>query len=320
MTIVRLPEQVEGKDLLRLIRNLGAAGNGSGGILVDFERVRWIVPAGMVALATAMRGWHDAGRSVTLRNLDECPVRQYLQRLDFFAACGITADEPFRRHDPGNRFVTLQEVSNKARTNVERVSYDVAHCVAGEEEDDVDWESGEPGAYGFVEFAVSELARNVLQHSRGIGFVAAQHYPTTDLVHFAIADNGIGIRESFRGSTHAARITSDLDAVLKALEPFVSSKTENLPAWGERVNEGVGLPMLKELCASAGGKLLVISGRGVYTLTGTQTLPEHTGFQGTLCALSVRRADAARYTEHLAEARKRLGLSTPPDTFSGVFQ
>lgn len=78
--------------------------------------------------------------------------------------------------------------------------------------------------------------------------------------------------------------------------------------------------MLRELTAGTGGIFLVVSGRGVYTLEGSYSLPEGAGFQGTLCALSVRRADTSTYTRQLREANRKIGLSSDPNTFDGVFR
>jgi hypothetical protein len=280
--------------------------------------VRFLIPGATVALITKVRQWKAAGKRVVFRNHQSCPARGYLQRMDFFDQCGIRIEEDFRRHAPRKRFVEVKQIAHGAKRSVTDLSADIADCFFPDEDPEC-WETGETGAYGYVEFAVSELANNVLQHSRSTGYLAAQYYPSSDLVRIGIADYGIGIRESLRGSPFEAQAASDVDAVRLALEPRVSGKEHLELIPGTSVNRGMGLTYLRELSEKADGEFLVLSDSGYYSFSEVGSIAREYRFQGTFCALSVTRVNAGRYRRLLQEAKRRFGLTSEPATYSGLF-
>jgi hypothetical protein len=316
--VVAIPQAVSESNLVRFVEQLGIA-NGESDVVLDFQNVRFLIPGAIVALITKVRHWTGTGVRVRMRNHLTCPGTRYLQRMDFFNQCGIGIDEGFRRHAPGNRFVEVKQIAHGADRNVTDLSADIAGCFFPEEDDDEAWERGEAGACGYVEFAISELGNNLLQHSKAVGYLSAQYYPTADLVRIAIADCGIGIRKSFANSPFASEAGSDREAVLLALKPRVSSKEHLEVIKGTAVNRGVGLTFLRELAASAKGSFLVLSGNGYYSSGKQGTIAERCGFQGTFCALSVKRSEADRYSRLLNDAKRQLGLTSEPATYSGLF-
>jgi len=201
----------------------------------------------------------------------------------------------------------------------------VAGVLAPDEPADEDWESGEAGAYGFFEHAVSELGNNVIQHSHSAGYVCAQHYPSNDMVRLAIADCGIGIRRSFEvsQSPHWREGMTDREALEIALQPHMSSKLHIRSGWGgEPVNAGVGLSVLNGLAQETRGKLLVISGGAFYTSwEGFGNFSGNLVYNGTLCAFAVLRSEAMHFTKHLRAVNARIRpLLDGPNTFDGVFR
>jgi hypothetical protein len=140
-------------------------------------------------------------------------------------------------------------------------------------------------------------------------------------VRIAIGDCGIGIAESFRisDSPHWTEGMTAQGAIELALQPRVSSKTHLQGVYGQ-INAGVGLSIVKELTTLAEGNLLVLSGEGYYSSETFASLPARRGLQGTLCAFSVRREDAGRFSQHLRAAKTELGLLSEPNTFAGVFR
>lgn len=315
---ISIPQAVDERNLVRFIEQLGLA-NGETDIVLDFQSVRLLIPGAIVALITKVRHWHSAGVRVRMRNQLTCPIRRYLQRMDFFKQCGVRIPEDFHRREPANRFVEVKKIAYDAVRSVTELSAEIAGVFFPEEDDDDAWERGEAGAYGYVEFAISELGNNVLQHSRAVGYLAAQYFPSDDLVRIGIADCGIGIRKSFEGSPFAVKAGSDTAAVLLALEPRVSSKEHLEVVRGTAVNRGVGLTFLRRLTASAGGSFLVLSGSGYYSSDAPGTIAPSCAFQGTFCALTVKRSEAERYGRLLSDAKQELGLTSEPATYSGLF-
>lgn len=100
--------------------------------------------------------------------------------------------------------------------------------------------------------AVWELADNCLAHSRsGFGFLAAQVLTRPRrALHFAVADDGIGIRASLVGTEHEHAV--DEMAILAAAQRRVTSVPGK--------ERGVGLPNLLSLATSVGGEVTIRSG------------------------------------------------------------
>lgn len=111
-------------------------------------------------------------------------------------------------------------------------------------------------------YSIREVMRNVYEHSgsKSIEY-CAQYWPYYSKVEIAIADHGIGLRESLHGNPHVG-IDSDSDAIQQALMPAISSKNyegaivdTNNP-WH---NSGFGLYMISRICR-LGGSFLICSG------------------------------------------------------------
>lgn len=192
-------------------------------IVFDWARVEFLTPSATVALAAGIRRWKLSGRIVEFRNAETSSAYTYLQRVDFFNCCGIESPESFQRHPLRDRFFPVTPISNMS--DVQSVSTQIARCISPETADSSD--PDETGLFDLIEYSIAELTTNVVQHSRSSGFVSAQYYENTDRVVVAIADSGIGIRESFRvhGSPHWSESMTDLEAIEKALEYTVSSRT-----------------------------------------------------------------------------------------------
>lgn len=321
MTVtIDLPSKVFDDGLVNFVELLGQ-GNEADSVILDFSGVEFWIPGAVVGLITKARAWRDAGKEVHARNFgpSRCPASKYLQRMDFFRHCGIHIKEDFNRHGARNRFVALTPIAYGASRSVTQLANDIAGVFFPDEDTEEAWESGEVGAYGYVEFAISELGNNVLQHSKASGYLMAQYYPNGDTVRIGIADFGIGIRRSFQENSAPFAAADDIQAVQLALQPRVSSKEHLELRPGTAVNRGMGLTFLRELSLAAKGNFLVLSGNGYYSLTKEGTLAARAGFQGTFCALSVRRAEAESYSRLLMEAKQRFGLLSEPATYPGLF-
>ena len=302
---LHLPEIIRGTSLFPFIALLDECGHAES-IVLNFAALRRITPAGLVVLTARVNRWHSEGRKVIAEGLRDCAILGYLQRMDLLKACGIEMLEPFTRHDGKGRFVPIRLIDH----HVDDMGSEMALCVAPG--GDV-WGHPLAGPYDFVWYVLTEMANNVRQHSDGRGFASAQVGRGDGLVRLAIADNGRGIRESFRaaGLPWSGSI-DELGAIHKALAPRVSSK-------GSPNNEGVGMTLTRQLAELAEGWLLIVSGSGVVQVNPSKekrfydgVLPKGTRYPGTLVALTFRQDRVSDFANLLDQAKRRSGLLHKP--------
>ena len=323
MTTISLPAHAYEPDLPGLLDQLGAADSAEE-IALDFLAVSFWSPGALVLLLAKIPFWHSQGKRVVFQNCKNCPAFRYLQRINFFAVCGLQMPEDFRRHDAGSRFVELRRIGGAGAAGVAELSTDIAFCISPDAAEVDDPEHS--GLFDVIEYSVSELALNVNQHSRATGFEMAQYTPRTDLVRVAIADHGIGILRSFAENNSPVWKPewTDADAIITALKPKVSSKLHLRSPWGEPVNAGVGLTLLRELCVQTGGQFFLASGRGAFLQSagGGQSQPKmlQNPFQGTVCVLAFVRAKVSNYPDLMQQAKQSLGLLQNNETFGKLFE
>ena len=210
------------------------------------------------------------------------------------------------RHDEARRFVSIEKVPS-ADQDVSPLAARIAGCIVTDSEE----------ATRLLEFANGEAMLNARQHSGGEGFVAAQFTPSNETARIGVSDCGIGIRESFRRneSPHFRAEMSDLDILLKALEPEISSTTHKRTLYGRSPNRGVGLSMMRNLMSQTLGGMALISGSAWWNQTASNPptfgeFPDGVYFNGTICALAFRRDQITSHFKMLEQARIKLGLQT----------
>jgi anti-sigma regulatory factor (Ser/Thr protein kinase) len=133
-----------------------------------------------------------------------------------------------------------------------------------------------------VKQLVWDLAQNVLRHADiGRGVAAARANAQDGTLELAIADRGIGIRESFVRTEAFDEIGDDVSAVLEAMRPGVTSE----PGSGR----GMGLFFTRLMLADNGGTLMVRSGHArVQEPDHTATEAPLPWFRGTLVTALAR--------------------------------
>jgi anti-sigma regulatory factor (Ser/Thr protein kinase) len=304
------PAQINGKAVLQFIGDLAAAERSTTPVSIDFSHLRRITPLGLVVLTACIMRWHREHREVRLEDLSDCPILKYLQRMDFLKAVGVAIPEKFRRHGSRGRFVPISIIDHK----VDEMGANISACLAPGGD-----EFGHPmcDLYDIAWYVFTETANNVRQHSCGTGYVAAQLTHADGLARIAIADNGKGIRQSFidSGLDWATGMT-DEEAIMKALEPHVSSK-------GNPTNEGVGLTLVSQLIELMGAWLVVASGTGAVTIMAggepcVVPVPDGFSYQGTLIGMAFAQNRAKDYADLLQSAKVNSGLLQKSDR-SGNF-
>ncbi|MFD2159852.1 ATP-binding protein [Rubritalea tangerina] len=258
MHTITLPATATERALPQLLPLLNAAEEACE-ITLDFKNVRFYYPHAIVILLARCRYWINHGKRVNLSNYTECPASTYLRRIDFFSMLGIPVEDGFHRHDANGRFVCLKHIQLRDN-NVDSIAREVAECLASE-----NWELQE-----CLKYAIGEIITNVAQHSCGEGYLYAQRYQESSMVHFAVADTGIGLKASFEGTELEASLDTDLKALEKALEPEVSSALLRPPTgpYGQYVNRGIGLSMVNEIGRQTYGRMYVSTGNAYFLRIG----------------------------------------------------
>lgn len=321
MTTIPLLAYAYEEHLSDLLEALGA-GDGGDEIALDFEPVSFWTPGALVLLLAKTHHWLSRGKKVVFHNCKTCPAFRYLQRINFFSQCGIRLPEDFRRRDAGSRFVELRRIGGEGSSNVAELSTDIAYCLFPDA--DVD-DPEQSGLFDLLQYSVSELANNTIQHAKASGFATAQYTARTDLIGVAIADSGIGVLQSFAdmGSPHWKPELTDAEAIALALQPRISSKSHLTSAWGESINAGVGLTLLKEFCTLTGGHFFMASGTGTcFQRAGHNSLRQSTlqsNYRGTVCTLSFTREKIRNFAELLNKAKQEVGLLPRDKDFGKYF-
>ena len=294
--MLSLPKHIHADGLVPFLEQL-ASHVDTPDLLVDFSMLQRVSPAGLAAL-TAFMARRVRNRMTThVTGIEICGIRDYLRRMNLLKLCGWEhAEESFERRDPSGRFVPLEEIPHQ----VDDLGARIAACIAPGGED---FEDPNAGLYDAAFYLITEMANNVRQHSRAMGFVAAQTTIRDGFVKIAIADCGCGIPASLKGAGFPwAQDLPDEDITEQAMAARVSSK-------GQPTNEGVGLTLSSRIVDLMGGHMFIASGAGTvirsnHGIVKKGRLPGGIGFPGTLVAMTFLRSQAADFESKLHQAKE----------------
>ena len=215
---------------------------------------------------------------------------------------------------PGDRFYEVQDLIER---HAERIAVVMARDVEAHR-----------NLGNALAFSVREVMRNVFEHSKCDHlYYAAQHWPKSNKVEFAIIDYGIGVRRGLYQNPNF-RTQSNKEAIEWSLLPSVSGTTHINDRTGRWSNSGYGLYMTSRL-ARNGGNFVLVSGDQAVHLGPTSKSNYTTSFPGTALRfnLSVERIgdvearlrefreDGARIAKHVNGSGNR-----PPSAMSTILR
>lgn len=164
-----------------------------------------------------------------------------------------------------------------------------------------------------VQYSVSEMVRNVLEHAASPdgGVAAAELYPASGerqaRVSIGIADCGAGIRRSL--SRNFPKIASDREAVLTAVKPGTTGAVRSY--YGTTDNAGAGLFFTRRLATTADGQFGLLSGdvflrstRADGDVPDDELAQEIPRFPGTVVAVEIGVDEPFEWAEFLAATRE----------------
>ena len=300
MKTIVLANRVDGNGLTVLLNQL-ANFRDEQEVCLDFHKLCRVTPAGLVTMTAWVSDRNLRGLHTSLIRIQDCPIKEYLQRMNFATLCGINdMEERFQRHDSRKRFVPMIEIPR----NTDELAIELADLIAPGGDD---FDNPNMGLWDAAQYVATELTNNVRQHGRGKGFIAAQTTKADGMVRIAVCDHGIGIRKSLSdGRNDLPDGISHAESVVKALDARISSK-------GQPSNEGVGLTLTSHTVSSMNGQMLICSGNGV-VITQQDAPPEiqdtlpRNGISGTLITVVFKKSQAEAFNDRLHEAKEIKGL------------
>lgn len=174
----------------------------------------------------------------------------YLERMGLFDFLGVQSGMKIEHHESAGRFIPLTQIrSSSELSDFIKEMVPLLHV--------------DPHHADSIKYVVSELVRNVLEHSRSdIGaIVCAQYYPKSNRIRIGIADTGVGIKRSIEGH-HPAY--SHEQAIRLALTPGITGTTSK--EGGTELNAGAGLFFIKSMAKVNHDFFMIYSGDTMYKL------------------------------------------------------
>lgn len=217
---------------------------------------KWVhvEPLGLSMLAAWGAWCRRGGYDIRAENLGRQAA--YLSRMKLFDHLGIDFDPAMREHEEAGRFLPLRRV--RRREEVSPVIADISALLHLHDD---------PESLSAVQYCVSELLRNVLEHSQSPdgAFVSAHRFTEKEphRVTLAVADCGQGI------SQHLAKVYSeaaedDRAALGLAMRPGITGAQAG--PYGTPDNAGAGLFITRCIAKGTGGYFFLHSGSTAYRL------------------------------------------------------
>ena len=240
--------------------------NGQTDWVADFSATTFTRPVGMVGLLAVM-DWicrERCDRKIALILPQSKAVRTYWHRAGIMDALG--------------EFCDFGEVEAAASLLGYDLVEPIVPCLHFRSEADIERLSGEMylkfdstlSGYSSLSDGCYEIfiesTLNVLHHAESNGgFVLAQKYTydSGPAIEIAVADSGIGIRNSLNKNSELAGIDSDGSAIRKAMEEGVTSAGHSHRGYGlAHLTHNVQLEQSRRMVIRSGNGIITFSGDG----------------------------------------------------------
>ncbi len=189
----------------------------------------------------------------------EATSKHYLERMGLFKLLSIKSNISITEHEPAGRFIPLTQITTSEElTGFITEMIPLLHL--------------EPKQVRPIKYIVSELVRNVLEHSQSkyCAILSAQYYPKSNTIRIGIVDTGIGIRKAINVSHDAP---THLEAIKLALTPGITGTTRR--EGGTEFNAGAGLFFIKSIAKVNRDFFMIYSGNAMYKLLKDKSNRKH---------------------------------------------
>ncbi|MFH1649214.1 MAG: hypothetical protein ABIA93_01565 [Candidatus Woesearchaeota archaeon] len=215
---------------------------------------KWISVHPVVLSMVASLGLTVGSKRVSCEKL-EAKSKHYLERMGLFRLLNIPSGISVTEHEPAGRFIPLTQVTDSDGLTLFITEMIPLLHVAPKH--------AEP-----IRYVVSELIRNVLEHSGSEhgAIVCAQYYKKSNIIRIGIADTGVGIKKTINYAHEAATY---LQAIRLALMPGITGTTAR--EGGTEFNAGAGLFFIKSIAKVNREFFMIYSGDAMYKLLKTSS-------------------------------------------------
>ena len=180
----------------------------------------------------------------------------YAARMKLFQHLGVDFDPGVQEYEESGRFLPLTQVRSQADSTAAIANISAMLHL-----------QHDPDSLAAVQFCISELLRNVLEHanSEDGAFVSAHRFAEKGIhrVTIAVADCGQGITAHL-ARAHPEAATDDEIAIGLAMQPGITGAQAG--SYGTPDNAGAGLYITRSIAKGTGGYFLLASGRAGYRL------------------------------------------------------
>ncbi|MBI2549327.1 ATP-binding protein [Candidatus Woesearchaeota archaeon] len=194
----------------------------------------------------------------------EAKSKHYLERMGLFKFLKIKTDISIIEHEPAGRFIPLTRINDSQELT--RFITDIIPLL-----------HLDPEHTDSIKYVISELIRNVLEHSRSEqgAIVSAQYYKKSNTIRIGIVDRGVGIKKTINNAYPAE---THLEAIRLALTPGITGTTQRIG--GTEYNAGAGLFFIKSIAQINREFFIIYSGNAMYKLLKSKPEMKHVKLHG----------------------------------------
>lgn len=217
--------------------------------LIITSNSKWVSVHPMVVSMVAALGKNIDPLKIKCEHF-EARSKHYFERIGLFRFLNIDSGISVTKHDSSGRFIPLTQIKNS-----EHLSKFITEIIP--------LLHLEPKQVEPIRYIISELVRNVLEHSQAKegAIVCAQYYPKSNTIRIGIVDGGVGIRKTI---TQSHKAEDDMEAIRLALTPGITGTTKR--EGGTELNAGAGLFFIKSIAHVNRDFFLIYSGKAMYKL------------------------------------------------------
>jgi len=218
-------------------------------------------PFGMLMIGAKIREFEKRNNHITYYYDPVDIPHSYSAHMGFYQSIGIPYGKEPGEASGSHTYKPISKLSidiikktaQRRRVNVAEVVEDHAEALAKI------LYAGSTEAVEHMSFAIREIMRNVVEHSKSDTlWYAGQVWRSYDLVEIAILDDGIGIHDSLKANRYyAPHVNNNLEALKLALEPGITRtfmpnrriREDYEDGWR---NSGFGLYITSNICSNIG--------------------------------------------------------------------